>query len=130
MSNESWMTLSDLFNWDASDPLGLYPFKVRCLAVDFHPEKFQELQNLGKTTIDFIYGRSSYPGRQIKAGKVTLYFPERWLSVKEKIALMQSLYDLHETYPLKEVYIITGEPLFITDMTDEMVRVWKTNEHH
>ena len=121
-----WMSLSELFAWDAKDEIGLYPFEARCLAVDFPPDKFPELMELGRPTLDFIFGRSSRVSRQIRGGEITLYFPERWLSVKQKVALMQSIVDLHETYPLRKVYIITAEPIIVSDFTHEMVRLWRT----
>jgi hypothetical protein len=119
-----FMNLAELFDWEAEDTLGLYPFEVRCLAASCHPGQYPELLELGRATIDFVYGRSSRVSRQIKAGRVVLYFPERWLSVKEKLGLMNALYDLHTDYPLKSVHIITGEPIFLTDMTDDMIRKW------
>jgi len=118
--------LSELFNWNTEDPLELYPFEARCLAVDWSPTEHPELLELGKPTIDFVFGRSSRVSRQIRGGQVVLYMPERWLSVHEKIALMQSLCDVHETYPLKRVDIITAEPIIVSDFTDGMVRLIKS----
>ena len=119
-----FMSLAELFDWECEDTIGLYPFEVRCLAVSFHPGQYPELLELGRPVIDFIYSRSSRVPRQVRHGTVCLYFPERWLSVKEKIYLMNSLCDLHTTYPLKSVHIITGEPIFLSDMTGEMIRKW------
>lgn len=120
---ERWMSLSELFDWEYEDPINLYPFEAKCLAVDWNPMDHPELMELGRPTIDFVFGRSSYPSRQIKAGLITLYMPERWLSVKEKPKLMQALVDLHETYPIKKVHIITGEPVIMTDFIGDMIRL-------
>jgi hypothetical protein len=117
-----FMNLAELFDWECEDTLNIYPFQVRCIAADFHPEVFGELLELGKPVIDLIYSRSNHVPRQVKYGQVCLYFPERWLSPKEKIYLMNSLADLHTTYPLQYVHIITGEPVIISDMVSDMVR--------
>lgn len=127
-STEKWMSLSELFNFEAPDPIDLYPFEARCLLVDFHPEKFPELMELGKPTVDFVFKRTRRVSRQIKHGEITLYMPERWLSVHEKIALMQSICDVHEDYPLRRVNIITGEPIIVSDFAHTMVRVWRLND--
>lgn len=123
-----WMPLSKLFDWDAPDELGIYPFEARCLAVDWQPGKHPELLELGKPTIDFVFGRSNRVSRQIKYGYVVLYMPERWLSVHEKLALMQSLCDLHEDYPLKRVDIITSEPIIVSDFPHDMVRLMRDED--
>jgi hypothetical protein len=114
--------LAEWFDF-GEDKLGLYPFKARCVAAKFNPMELPYLLELGRLTIEFVIGMSRHPSRQIKAGKVVLYFPERWLTPKQKQALMQSLVDVHETYPLTEVCIVTAEPLIISDFTDDMVRI-------
>ncbi len=119
------MSLSELFAWEAKDEIGLYPFEARCLAADFPPDKFSELMELGKPSLDFIFGKTARVSRQIRGGEITLYFPERWLSVKQKVALMQSICDVHDIYPLRKVNVITGEPIIISDFTHEMVRLWR-----
>lgn len=113
--------LSEWFDF-GEDPLNLYPFKARCVAAQFNPMDLPYLLELGRPTIEFVIGMSKHPSRQIQAGKVILYFPERWLTPHQKQNLMQSLVDLHETHPLKEVFIITGEPIIVSDFTDDMVR--------
>lgn len=118
---EDATSIQEMFNFGV-DELNLYPFRARCIAAKYHPEFYPQLLETGHRTIDFLYSRSPIVSRQIRAGKIFLYFPERWLAVKEKIGLMASILDLHEDHNLSEVYIITGEPIIVSDFTSDMVR--------
>lgn len=120
------LDLATLFNFGEDGPAGLYPFHARALAAKFHPETFAELLYLGKATIDFVYSRPGSfgrPSRQVRAGYVTLYFPERWLSLRETQGLMAALVDVHLDYPLKEVHIITGSPVILTDFVHTSIGI-------
>ena len=120
------LDLAGLFSFGEDGPAGHYPFRARALAARFHPEMFAELLYLGKATIDFVYSRPGSvkrPSRQVLAGSVILYFPERWLSLRETQGLMAALVDVHEDYPLKEVHIITGSPVILTDFVHTSVGI-------
>ena len=93
------MNLSEWFDF-GQDPLNLYPFKARCVAAKFNPMELPFLLELGRLTIEFVIGMSIHPSSGDPGRKVILYFPERWLTPRQKQALMQSLVDVHETHPL------------------------------
>lgn len=117
------MSLGELFDF-GEDPLGIYPFKARCLVARFAPQCYEYLLEMGRPVVEYILGISSWVPRMLKYGCVTLYFPERWLSLSQQQMLMAALVDVHDTYPLKYVYIVTASPVIISDFCAEMVRTW------
>jgi len=115
--------LQNIFEF-GEDPFGIYPFHARCLAAKFPASRYPTLLELGRLTVDYVMGRRGKPSRQIKHGRVILYFPERWLAAGEKRGLMSAFVDVHETHPLQAVHIITGEPIIVSDFAHTLVRSW------
>jgi hypothetical protein len=115
------------------DVLGLYPFKARCIAAKFAPQTFPELLETGRATIEWMYSarpvaqRGRLP-RQLRYGRVFVYFPERWLATREKGALMSAFVDVHEDFPLSVVAVVTGEPVILSDFTADMIRIMEIPE--
>ena len=115
------MQLHEWFEFEAEHTFNLYPFEAKCVAAKFHPELYSGLLQVGHNVVNYVFGRGGI-GRQIRAGKVTLYFPERWLATSEKRLLMSKLVEVHAKHELQHVHVVTGEAIIVSDFFSSMVR--------
>lgn len=116
----------DFFDFEAPDPINFYPFEARCVAAKFYPERFPYFLNLGHNVVSYLFSRpvgSSIP-RQIRAGALDLYMPERWLAIKERRELMSRITRLHnDNHPLQRVNVLTTDAVIVSDFLRDMVSI-------
>ena len=105
------------------DVMNLYPFNVRVLVFrDIGPRapRFEEIVDIGKGLIEAVVER-----KPIAYASLAFVFPERWLSVRECQAFMNSLAHnpCAEDGTIKEVSILTNSCVMITDFMSEQIAV-------
>lgn len=95
----------------------LYPFKARLLIYTGSPRDWPSLTS--KEIIEKIINVE-----RLEAKVLYLYFPERWLSVKETRDFMSTL-SKHDY--LTHVSIVTCSLVIPTDFFAQQIRVWGPN---
>jgi len=104
------------------DDTNLYPFKVRVGVVKYRPprhEFFEIILNMGYTNIDpILYHKKFNPPPTLN-----FVFPERFMNVHEQYGFIPKLKNHPEVNQIKQVDIITSNPMIIGNFKKEMIRV-------
>jgi len=103
------------------DNTNLYPFKVRVGVIKYRPprhEFFEVILNMGYTNIEpILYHKKFNPPPTLN-----FVFPERFMSVHEQYAFMSKLKNHPEVNQIKQVDIITSNPMITSNFKREMIR--------
>ena len=99
----------------------LFPFFVRLGVIKRRPPRhpyFEYIIDMGRADIEKICNKEP-----IDKSHLTFVFPERWLGVAEKQAFMSLITENPSVEQIKQVDIVTNEPMIVGNFYSQQVRV-------